>query len=85
MNTIPAERIAQTKLSPIAEAILDGYYTLCSGLEAIEAAISDYLSRTPDSGMLPWGIDEDTPVDPLEFISAIEELIVWFRNKGEVL
>ncbi|MCG3772604.1 MAG: hypothetical protein JW384_03819 [Nitrosomonadaceae bacterium] len=85
MNTIPSERTAQANLSPIAEAILDGYYTLCSGGETIEYVISDYLSRTPDSGMLPWGIDGETPVSPLEFLSAIEELIVWFRNKGEVL
>ena len=85
MNTTSAERTAQAHLSPIAEAIVDGYWTLCSGGEAIEYVISDYLSRTPDSGMLPWGIDEDTPVSPLEFLSAIEELIVWFREKGEVL
>ena len=73
-----------TTISELASLILDGYWTLCSGGEAIEAAISDYLSRTPDSGMLPWGIDEDTPVSPLEFLSAIEELIGWLRENGSL-
>jgi hypothetical protein len=85
MNTTSAERTAQANLSPIAEAILDGYWTLCSGGEAIEYAISDYLSRNAEFGDIPWGLDENTPVSPLEFLSAIEELIEWFREKGEVL
>lgn len=79
-----AERATQANISELASLILDGYWTLCSGGEAIEYAISDYLSRTPESGMLPWSPNGEEPTPPLEFLSAIEELIVYFREKGEV-
>jgi hypothetical protein len=35
--------------------------------------------------MLPWSPNDEEPTSPLEFLSAIEELIVYFREKGEVL
>lgn len=67
-----------SELSPLATQILDGYYTLCDGSEAIQYAIDDYLSRTPESGALPWSPDGETPVTPQEFLSAIHELISYF-------
>lgn len=67
------------ELSCLATQILDGYYTLCDGAEAIQYAIEDYLSRTPESGMCPWSPDGETPVTPQEFLSAIHELISYFQ------
>ena len=79
-----AERTTQANISELASLILDGYWTLCSGGEAIEYAISDYLSRTPESGMLPWSPNGEEPTSPLEFLSAIEELIGWLRENGSL-
>ena len=72
-------------LSPIAEAIVDGYWTLCSGSEAVQYAIEDYLSRTPESGMVPWSPDGESIVTPEEFLTAIVEVLEYFRAKGEVV
>jgi len=66
------------ELSPIAQAIIDGYWTLCSGKEAIQYAIDDYNARTPESGALPWSHDGETPVSPQEFLSAISEVMDFF-------
>lgn len=85
METPHAERTTQANISELASLILDGYWTLCSGGEAIEYAISDYLSRTPESGMLPWSPNGEEPAtSPLEFLSAIEELIGWFRENNSL-
>ena len=73
------------ELSPLAQNILDGYYILCDGAEALESAIYDYLTRTTDSGMLEWRIDEDTPVSPLEFLSAVAELISYLKLKETIV
>ena len=72
-------------LSPIALAIVDGYWTLCSGGEAVQAVIEDFLSRTPESGMLPWSHDGESIVTPEEFLTAIVEVLEFFRVKGEVV
>lgn len=66
------------QLSHIAQAIIDGYWTLCSGKEAIQFAIDDYLCRTPESGAAPWSHDGETPVSPQEFLSAISEVMDFF-------
>lgn len=71
------------QLSPIAEAIIDGYWTLCSGKEAIQYAIDDYLSRTPESGMLEWSPNGETPVTPQEFLLAISEVMDFFDLTSE--
>ena len=84
MTTTYAERTTQANISELASLILDGYWTLCSGGEAIEYAISDYLSRTPESGMLPWSPNGEEPTPPLEFLAAIEELIAWFRENNSL-
>jgi hypothetical protein len=73
------------ELSPLAQDILEGYYILCDGAEALESAIYDYLSRTPDSGMLEWSADGETPVSPQEFLSAIAELISYFQLKETIV
>jgi hypothetical protein len=67
------------QLSDIAQAIIDGYWTLCSGKEAIQYAIDDYLSRTDDS----WSHDGETPVSPQEFLLAISEVMDFFDLTSE--
>lgn len=69
-------------LSDNAEAIIQGYWTLCSGGEAIEAAIGDYLSRDSEN---PWSFDGETATTPEDFLEAIVEVITFFRLKGEVM
>jgi hypothetical protein len=73
----------RNELSPLADAILDGYWTLCSGKDAIQFAIGDYLSRTPESGMLPYTMDGETPVTPEEFMLAISEVLDYFDFTSE--
>jgi hypothetical protein len=75
----------ETTLSDNAQLIIDGYWTLCSGGEAVEAAIGDYLSRTSDPEMLPWSFDGERPATPYDFMEAIMEVIAYFRLKGEVM
>jgi hypothetical protein len=73
----------RNELSPLAEAILDGYWTLCSGKDAVQFAIGDYLSRTPESGMSPYTMDGETPVTPEEFMLAISEVLDYFDFTSE--
>jgi hypothetical protein len=72
----------ETTLSDNAEAIIQGYWTLCSGGEAIEAAIGDYLSRDSEN---PWSFDGEGTTTPEEFLEAIVEVIAFFRYRGEVM
>jgi hypothetical protein len=63
------------QLSPIAEAIIDGYWTLCSGKDTIQFAIEDYLSRDDSN---PWSPDGEGTVSPREFMEAIVEVMNFF-------
>lgn len=70
----------QDELSDLAFALVEGYHTMTmTGSETIQVIIDDFLSRTPESGMMPFTIDGEIPVTAEQLLLAISELHDYFE------
>jgi hypothetical protein len=65
-----------TKLSDLSEALIEGYWILNDPADAVASAIGDFLDRPH------FYLVGDEPVTPLEFITAIGEIIDYFQGRG---
>jgi len=66
----------RSDLSELADAIIDGYWILCTREEAIQYAIDDFESRK-EPNAYPYTYN-DRVITEDEFYSAIAEVREWW-------
>ncbi|MGA0847940.1 MAG: hypothetical protein ACO395_04685 [Pontimonas sp.] len=70
---------AQTQLSDLADAIIDGYWILCEPAEVVARAIDEFAEYNRLGRPFTF---EEKPVDPIDFIKALEEVINYYKGRN---
>lgn len=66
-----------TKLSDLADAMIENYWLLCSPQQAVANALGEYV-RTMECDT-PYLYGDDT-ITPEQFLKALNEMVGWFMT-----
>lgn len=68
-----------TRISDLADALIEHAWILCSPADAVANLAVEYNHVTSQGEPFMWGDDEVTPT---EFISALAEIVEYFRERN---
>jgi hypothetical protein len=69
----------ETKLSDLADTLIEAYWILCEPAEVVARAIDEYATWQRDGR--PYLYD-GSKVSASDFISALDEIVNYFRERG---
>jgi hypothetical protein len=65
-------------MSPLAEAILEDQWILCTPLEAIQYAIDSHIDSILENGHSIYRDQNENPIDHATFVAALSEIVSFF-------
>lgn len=68
-----------TRISELADALIEHAWILCSPADAVANMVFEYNHNLTNGQPFMWGDDEVTPA---QFISALAEVIRYFQERN---
>ena len=72
------ENETHAELSPLADALIEGYYILCEPAEVVERAIQEFVEMSENGRDFTY---DDEPVTAQQLLVALDEIITYFRSR----